>query len=102
MADETFVGGKSKNRAFKPPPPKEPVFSLVERGGKVRSFHVPAVSAKTLRPILVEHADRKSYLARWRRERKKIERLAQGDGAKSKSSNPRARSRRSSGSSHRA
>ena len=61
-ADETWVGGKSKNRAFKPPPPKEAVFSLVEREGKVRSFHVPAVSAKTLRPILVSHADRKSYL----------------------------------------
>src|SRR5690606_39919586 len=25
---------------------------LVERGGKVRSFHVPSVSAKTLAPIL--------------------------------------------------
>src|SRR5262249_49262787 len=31
---------------------KEPVFALVERGGKGRSHHVPDVSAKTLRPIL--------------------------------------------------
>jgi transposase-like protein len=53
-ADETYVGGKAKNRAYKDPPPKAAVVSLVERGGKVRSFHVPDVTAKTLRPILVD------------------------------------------------
>ena len=61
-ADETFVGGRAKNRAFGPPPRKEAVFALVEREGKVHSFHVPAVNAKTLRPILVTQIDRKSYL----------------------------------------
>ncbi len=61
-ADETYVGGKAKNRAFGPPPKKEAVFALVEREGKVHSFHIPAVNAKTLRPILVTHADRDSYL----------------------------------------
>ena len=61
-ADESYVGGKAKNRAFGPPPKKEAVFALVEREGKVRSFHVPAVNAKTLRPILVTQIDRKSYL----------------------------------------
>ncbi len=61
-ADETFVGGKAKNRAFGPPPKKEAVFALVERDGKMHSFHVPAVNAKTLRPILVSQVDRKSYL----------------------------------------
>lgn len=60
--DETFVGGKAKNRAFKAPPKKEAVVGLVERGGKLRSFHVPEVTSKTLRPILVSHIDRKSYL----------------------------------------
>jgi hypothetical protein len=30
-ADETFVGGKAKNRAYKKPPPKQAVVSLVER-----------------------------------------------------------------------
>lgn len=60
-ADETYVGGKAKNRAFKPPPKKEPVIALVERDGLVRSFHVPAVTAKTLRPIIVSHVDRRSY-----------------------------------------
>ena len=61
-ADETYVGSKAKNRAFGPPPKKEAVFALVERDGKVRSFHVPKVNAKTLRPILVTQIDRKSYL----------------------------------------
>ena len=53
-ADETFTGGKAKNRAYKAPPPKEAVMSLVERGGKVRSFHVPEVTATTLKPIIVD------------------------------------------------
>ncbi|MGO8840178.1 MAG: IS1595 family transposase, partial [Methyloceanibacter sp.] len=41
---------------------KEIAFALVERGGKVRSFHVPEVSAKTLRPILLAQVSRKSIL----------------------------------------
>jgi transposase-like protein len=53
-ADETYSGGKAKNRAYKPPPPKEPVLALVERGGKVRSFHVPNVTAQTLKPIIAD------------------------------------------------
>lgn len=61
-ADETYIGGKAKNRAFRQPRPKEAAFALVERGGKVRSFHLPKVSAKTLRPILVSQVSRKSYL----------------------------------------
>ena len=61
-ADETFVGGKARNRAYAPPPKKEAVFALVEREGRVRSHHVPAVNAKTLRAVLVTQIDRKSYL----------------------------------------
>ena len=38
------------------------MFALVERDGRVSSHHVANVSAKTLREILVTHADRKSYL----------------------------------------
>ena len=38
------------------------MFSLVERGGEVRSFHVTNVNSKTLRPIMVKNASRKSYL----------------------------------------
>ena len=62
-ADETYVGGKAKNaHKGKPIPKKQAVFALVERDGEVRSFHVAKVNAKTLRPILVKNADRKSYL----------------------------------------
>ncbi len=60
-ADETYVGGKARNRKNKVPK-KEAVFSLVERDGRVRSHHVVEVTAKTLRPILVAQVDRKSYL----------------------------------------
>ncbi|AGK58091.1 putative transposase for insertion sequence element [Hyphomicrobium denitrificans 1NES1] len=57
--DETYVGGKEKNKhrskrkkANIGGAGKEAVFALVERSGKVRSHHVPNVSAKTLRPIM--------------------------------------------------
>ncbi len=61
-ADETYLGGKAKNKAFGPPPKKHPVFALVERDGEVRSFHVTNVNSKTLRPLIVKTASRKSYL----------------------------------------
>jgi len=56
--DETYVGGKEKNKHRKKRHSmgggigKEIVFSLVERKGDVRSHHIPSVSAKTLRPIM--------------------------------------------------
>ena len=53
-ADETFVGGRARNRAYREPPPKEAVMALVERGGRVASFHVPNVTAATLKPIIAE------------------------------------------------
>lgn len=60
--DETYVGGKAKNKAFGPPPKKAAVVTLVERDGEARSFHVANVTAKTLRPIMVKAASRKSHL----------------------------------------
>jgi transposase-like protein len=51
-ADETFVDGRARNRAYREPPPKEAVMALVERGGRVASFHVPNVTASTLKPII--------------------------------------------------
>ncbi|HMK80834.1 MAG TPA: IS1595 family transposase, partial [Xanthobacteraceae bacterium] len=60
--DETYIGGKDKNRHVrkrkgKGGMEKEIAFSLLERGGKVRSHHVPSVTAKTLRPILQAQID---------------------------------------------
>jgi transposase-like protein len=53
--DETWVGGKSANRAYGPIPPKVAVVSLVQRGGGVRSFKVPRVTATSLAPIIARH-----------------------------------------------
>jgi transposase-like protein len=61
-ADETFIGGKAKNRAFKPEPKKHAVMTLVERDGGAMSFHIANVTATTLRPIIVKHASRASHL----------------------------------------
>ncbi len=61
-ADESYVGGKAKNKAYGPPPKKMAVFTLVEREGRARSRHVADVTAKTLREAIVTQASRKSYL----------------------------------------
>ncbi len=57
--DESFVGGLEKNKHRSERKHvgtggagKEAVFALVERGGKVRSHHIPAVNASNLRPIV--------------------------------------------------
>jgi len=60
--DETFVGGKAKNRAYREPAPKKAVVSLVEREGRVHSRHVADVTAKTVREIIVTNANRASAL----------------------------------------
>lgn len=61
-ADETFVGGKARNRAYKAPAPKKAVVALVERKGRVRSHHVPEVNAANLRPILEAGINKASHL----------------------------------------
>ena len=71
-ADETYVGGKTKNRNAKQQKrfekrrshvaDKQPVMALVERGGKVRSFHLAKVTGETLRSVLVTNVDRGSWL----------------------------------------
>ena len=61
-ADETYVGGKAKNRAFRAPRAKQAVVALVERDGHVRSFHVANVTANQLRPLIVTNVVRTSYL----------------------------------------
>ena len=60
--DETYVGGKAKNRAYRDPAPKKPVVALVQHDGHVKSFHVANVTAANVRPLLVTHIDRASHL----------------------------------------
>lgn len=67
--DETYIGGKEKNKhrskrhSMGGGAGKEIVFALVERDGRVRSHHVPSVTAKTLRPVMQEqiHAASRVY-----------------------------------------
>lgn len=61
-ADETFVGrkpGMKKRRGYAH---KNAVLSLVERNGGVRSFHVPNVTAKTLKPYLQDNISPDAHL----------------------------------------
>jgi len=57
-ADETYVGGKAKRGEDN----KTPVFSLVERQGRVRSFVLPTVTAKNLKPMIREHVERTAHM----------------------------------------
>jgi transposase-like protein len=61
-ADETFVGGRGKNRAYAKPAPKKIVFTLVERGGHARSFHIANIHHGIMRPLLFKNVDRLSTL----------------------------------------
>src|SRR4051812_3748517 len=68
-AGETYVGGREYNkpkskRQGRPGRPlnKEPVLSLVERGGRAASYHVANVTASTLRPIMVSAISRETEL----------------------------------------
>jgi hypothetical protein len=72
--DETFIGYKGdagptwefhnergwlKRRGYGD---RRAVLTLVERGGRARSFHVDSVKATDLRPLIFAHADTKSAL----------------------------------------
>jgi transposase-like protein len=68
-ADTTYIGGKEKNKRLGKRKAgniggmgKQIVHTLVERGGAARSHHIASVSGKTLRPLLVTNASRKSAL----------------------------------------
>lgn len=71
-ADETYIGGKTSNMHGKKRDAlrkqgssmgiKQAVVSLVEREGRVRSFHIANVTGTMLRAVLVQYADRRSWL----------------------------------------
>lgn len=61
-ADEAFVGGKQGNRAYRKTAPKKKIVSLIERGGRARSFHVANIHANNVRAALVTSIDRASTL----------------------------------------
>lgn len=61
-ADETFVGRRRPAVKRRGQQKKQAVFSLVERSGKVRSIHVPDVTAATLKEHLQKHVARDTRL----------------------------------------
>ncbi len=61
-ADETFIGRKPGTKKCRGHSHKEAIFSLVERNGDVRSFHVNDVTAKTLKAKLVQNVSKSANL----------------------------------------
>ena len=61
-ADEAFVGGRKRKRLSGKVAPKKKVVTLVERGGRARSFHVANIHGNTVRAALVTNIDRASTL----------------------------------------
>lgn len=61
-SDEAFVGGKKGNRLSKKVAKAKKVVSLVERGGRARSFHVANIHHGNVRAALVTNVDRRSTL----------------------------------------
>ncbi len=59
-ADETFIGGKGKNRAFVwdgNDKPKEVVMGIVERGGQAHLEHIPNTGKWTLLKEIKDHVE---------------------------------------------
>jgi len=44
-ADETYIGGTARNKAYGPPPKKEAALTVVQRDGEARSKHIANVTA---------------------------------------------------------
>lgn len=61
-ADETYLGNKRDHAIKAGAGHKRAVFTLVERGGKARSFYVERVTRDALSEIATKHADKASIL----------------------------------------
>jgi transposase-like protein len=67
-ADEAYIGGKETNKhkgkrsGRVGAKGKEPVLSLVERGGRAASHHIANVTAATIRPIILSAVSQQSRL----------------------------------------
>jgi transposase-like protein len=70
-ADETYQGNVAtprpntrhgKPRKRRGPANKRPILALVERGGKVRTFHVPIADKATVEKIVLENVARESRI----------------------------------------
>ncbi|MEO5950626.1 MAG: IS1595 family transposase [Candidatus Saccharimonadales bacterium] len=60
--DETYVGGKSENRAYQPAKRKEVVFGMVERDGSTTIKHVKSSGARILLPTIKENVKQGSMI----------------------------------------
>lgn len=61
-ADETFIGRKPGRKVKRGAGHKNAIFTLVERNGSARSFHVPDVTAETLKEKLAQHVAKDARL----------------------------------------
>ncbi len=70
-ADETYVGGKNRNRHYdkrvtgtqgRSTKDKTPIFGVLERGGKVRAQKVRDVSARSLQALIKQNVTQGSHL----------------------------------------
>ena len=62
--DETYISGKARSVENRKAAwdNKAPVVAMVERGGRVRSFHVADVTAKTLKGAIRQNIDRRARI----------------------------------------
>ena len=62
-ADETYIGGMTRGgKRGRGAERKTPVFSLIQRDGKSRSFHVDNVKKRTLQGLIGEHVEEAAHI----------------------------------------
>lgn len=61
-SDEIYIGRTRGHGKGAHPTKKQQVVALVERKGRVRAFHLPTITAETLKPVLTGNTDPKARL----------------------------------------